>query len=107
MRLSITSTVVLMSCRVCVSETERSSSRGAAPNTSAAIHWVAFGSSNQEMKLVMPACATRPTDERRPGGMSRYQGSVSSRRRRVAVDHSPALARSQARVCALERSAIA
>ena len=62
----MTSTVVLMSCSVCVSETERSSSRGAAPKTSEAIHCVAFGSSNQAMKLVMPAWATSPTEERPP-----------------------------------------
>ena len=39
----------------------RSSSRGAAPNTSAAIHGVERGSSYQEMNDEMPAWATSPT----------------------------------------------
>jgi hypothetical protein len=54
-RCSTTSTVTLISWRVCCRLTERSSSRGAAPKTSAAIHGIDFGSSYQEMKLVMPA----------------------------------------------------
>ena len=99
MRASTTSTVMRMSWRVCWSDTERRSSRGAAPKTSAAIHGVDLGSSNQEMKEVMPAWATNPTAERRPGGMSPYQGSVSSSRFRVAVDSSPEMTRSQLRVC--------
>ena len=100
MRSSTTSTVSLISCSVCCSETERSSSRGAAPKTSAAIHGVDFGSSNQLMKLEMPACATIPTAERRPGGIEPYQGSVSSSRFSVAVASSPERVRSHARVCA-------
>ena len=96
-----------ISCSVWVSETERSSSRGAAPNTSAAIHGIDVGSSNQEMKLVMPAWATSPTAERRPGGMSPYQGSVSSSRLSVAVASSPEMVRSQASVCSFVRGATA
>ena len=105
MRCSTTSTVTRISCSVCCSDTERSSSRGAAPNTSAAIHGVDFGSSNHEMNEVIPACATSPTALRRPGGMSRYQGSVSSSRFSVAVESSPVSVRSHASVCFLVRSA--
>jgi hypothetical protein len=97
-RFSTTSTVMRMSWSVWVRLTDRSSSRGAAPNTSAAIHGVDFGSSNQLMNDVMPAWATNPTAERLPGGMSPYQGSVSSRRLRVAVDNSPEMVRSHASV---------
>ncbi len=79
-----------MSCSVCCRLTERSSSRGAEPKTSAAaIHGVLAVPSSQEMNEVMPACATRPTAERRPGGISLYQGSVSSSRLMVAVESSP------------------
>ena len=59
------------------------------------------GSSNQEMNDVMPACATRPTAERRLGGISPYHGSVSSRRLSVAVDSSPADACAARRASAL------
>jgi hypothetical protein len=103
-RSSTTSTVTLMSWSVCCRLTERNSSRGAAPNTSAAIQGVDFGSSYQEMNDVMPACATRPTALRRPGGISRYHGSVSSRRLSVAVDNSPDSVRSQASVCCFVRA---
>src|SRR5690606_3652310 len=50
---------------------------------------------------VMPAWATSPTAERRAGGISAYQGSVSSRRWMVAVAKSPEIRRSQASVAAL------
>ena len=96
----MTSTVTRMSCSVCCRLTERSSSRGAAPKMSAAIHGVDCGSSNHEMNDVMPAWATRPTAERRLGGMSPYHGSVSSRRLSVAVERSPEMVRSQASVSA-------
>src|SRR6185312_12382780 len=103
-RSSTTSTVTLMSCRVWVRLTERNSSLGAAPNTSAAIHGVESGSSNQWMNEVMPACATSPTAERRPGGMSPYQGRVSSNRFSVAVASSPETVFSHASVCSLLRA---
>ena len=48
----------------------------------------------------MPACATRPTADRRLGGMSPYHGSVSSRRFSVWVESSPEMRRSQASVSA-------
>ena len=104
MRSSTTSTVARMSCSVCCRLTERSSSRGAAPNTSAAIHGVDAGSSYQLMNERMPACATSPTELRRPGGISRYQGRVSSSRFSVAVASSPAICRSHARVSGLDRA---
>ena len=63
-------------------------------------HGVELGSSYQEMNDVMPACATSPTALRRPGGISRYQGSVSSRRFSVVVASSPDSVLSQASVCA-------
>jgi hypothetical protein len=47
---------------------------------SAAIHGVEPGSSYHWMNEAMPACATRPTAERRAGGMSAYQGRDSSSR---------------------------
>ena len=54
----------------------------------------------------MPACATRPTADRRPGGMSPYQGSVSSSRLMVAVESSPEMVRSQASVSFLVRGVV-
>ena len=68
---------------------------------SAAIHGVEVGSSYHWMNDVMPACATSPTAERRAGGISAYQGSVSSSRLIVAVARSPEMRRSQASVSVL------
>ena len=49
------------------------------------------------MKLVIPLWATDPTAALRAGGICEYQGSVSSRRERVAVAKSPAMDLSQGR----------
>jgi hypothetical protein len=54
------------------------------------------------MNEVMPACATSPTAERLPGGMSLYQGSVSSSRLSVAVASSPEIFLSQASVSSFD-----
>ncbi len=95
-RSSTTVTTTRMSCSVCCRLTERRSSRGAEPKTSAAaIHGVDAVPSSQEMNDVMPAWATSPTADRRPGGISLYQGSVSSSRLIVAVESSPDTCRSQ------------
>src|SRR5690606_7186051 len=101
MRSSVISTVTRISCSVWVRLTLRSSSRGAAAKMSAAIHGVEVGSSNHWMNEVMPAWATSPTADRRAGGISAYQGSVSSSRWIVAVARSPEMRRSQASVVAL------
>src|SRR5690606_3100336 len=100
-RSSVTSTVTRMSCNVCCRLTLRSSSRGAAAKMSAAIQGVEVGSSYHWMKDVIPAWATSPTAERRAGGMSAYQGRVSSSRLIVTVAMSPEIRRSQASVAAL------
>ena len=75
-RSSTTSTVTRMSCSVCCRLTERSSSRGAAPKTSAAIHGVDLGSSYQ-------------LDERRDAGLGdepdgASAGPAACRRTRAA-----------------------
>src|SRR6478752_5783917 len=100
-RSSVTSTVTRMSCSVCWRLTLRSSSRGAAAKMSAAIHGVEAGSSYHWMNDVIPAWATSPTADRRAGGISAYQGSVSSRRLMVTVAMSPEMRRSHASVSVL------
>ena len=76
---STTSMVVRTSCTVCRRVTERVSSRGAVPKTSALIAARSWsGCRNHSVKAAMPACATRPTQDRFSGGMSRYQANRSS-----------------------------
>src|SRR6478735_3352611 len=105
-RSSVTSTVTRMSCRVCCRLTLRSSSRGAAAKMSDAIHGVEAGSSYHWMNDVIPAWATSPTADRRAGGISAYQGSVSSRRLMVTVARSPEMRRSQASVSTLSITSV-
>src|SRR5690606_26079542 len=54
------------------------------------------------MNEEMPACATIPTADLRPGGISRYHGNVSSKRFRVAVASSPETVFNHARVCSFD-----
>ncbi|WP_418605616.1 hypothetical protein [Georgenia sp. SUBG003] len=77
---STTSTTMRTSWRVCCREMERVSSGGAARKISWALYVPARGSSYQVMKAAMPACATRPIQERSSAARARYQSSSASRR---------------------------
>lgn len=58
----------------------RVNSRGAVPNTSVEMACGVSGCRNHSVKAAIPACATRPIQERFSGGIARYHGSFSSMR---------------------------
>ena len=105
--VTATSTTVRSSSRVCCSDTERVSSRGAVPNTSAVIVSSPSGSAYQAMNAAIPACATNPTHERSPGSRARYQGNRSSIRCRATVARAPVLRRSRCTVASAGRAVTA
>ncbi len=90
------------SSTVCCRVTDRVSSRGAVPNTSALMACGASGCRNQSTNAATPACATRLTQDRFSAGMARYQGSTSSIRAIAALASAPMLA-SRRRMVTAER----
>ncbi len=95
------STTVRTISRVEPRLTDRTSSRGAVPNTSGGTCSSAFGSRNQATKAPMPAWATSPTQERSSALIARYQGSRSSIRATAAVDSVPTPCSTRRRVASL------
>ena len=82
---STTAMTTRTSSTVCCRVTERVSSRGAVPNTSALIACGASGWRNHSTNAATPAWATRLTHDRFSAGIARYQGSTSSIRAIAAV----------------------
>ncbi len=93
------------SSTVCCRVTDRVSSRGAVPNTSALIACGASGCRNHSTKAATPAWATRFTQDRFSAGIARYHGSTSSMRAIAAEASVPMLA-SRRRMVAAERFGI-
>src|SRR5688572_7221643 len=88
---STTAITTRTSSTVCCRVTDRVSSRGAVPNTSALIAWAASGWRNHSTKAATPACATRLTHDRFSAGIARYQGRTSSIRAIAASARVPML----------------
>ncbi len=86
--------------RVCASEIERVSSRGAVPKTSAVTAGWAWSPPNQSRNEVMPACATSPTHERSSADSDRYHSWSVSICCTAAAPRSPAARATRARVAA-------
>lgn len=77
---SMTSIVVRTISTVWRRVMARVSSRGAVPKTSVEIACGVSGCRNHSVNAAMPACATRPIQDRFSGGIARYHGRVSSMR---------------------------
>ena len=88
---STTAITTRTSSTVCCRVTDRVSSRGAVPNTSALIAWAASGWRNHSTNAATPAWATRLTHDRFSAGIARYQGSASSIRAIAASARVPML----------------
>ncbi len=84
--------------RVCASEIDRVSSRGAVPKTSAVTAGWAWSPPNQSRNEVMPACATKPTQERSSAESDRYHSWSVSICCTAAAPRSPAARATRARV---------
>ncbi len=85
----MTSIVVRTISTVCRSVIARVSSRGAVPKTSVLIACGVSGCRNHSVNAAIPACATRPIQERFSGGIARYHGSVASMRAMAAAASLP------------------
>ena len=97
-RSSTTSTVTLIRSTVCLSGTARTSSRGAAPNTSPVSRGGRPGYRHHSTREAIPAWATKVTQDRWSAGIDRNHGSESSIRATAWVASEPDARSSRRRV---------
>src|SRR5690349_9775230 len=100
MSRSTTLMTVRIRSRVCASEIERVSSRGAVPKTSAVTASWVWSLPNQSRNEVMPAWATSPTHDRFSAESERYHSWSPSICCTAAAPRSPAARATRARVAA-------